>query len=583
METTLVGTGVSPGIAIGPAYLIRVERLEPPRYPIEDPAAELARFDRAVETVRGSLERLRDQTLEELGQSHAAIFSSHLGLLDDVALRPEIERRLKEEKLNVEYLVDNLIAGYMKLLQQVDDPHFRERSSDLADVGRRILAALMETTQPEPGQLEQPSNIVAHDLSPADTMDLDLAHTLGMALETGGPTSPTAILARAFEIPAVAGVKMLGSHVSPGDQIIIDGTNGRVIVRPTKGTLRRMEAERAKVDARRKALQDAALEGPGTTLDGFEVPIMANIELPLEVELCKKANCQGVGLYRTEYLFMYRHSTPTEEEQYLAYKHVLESMAPRPVTIRTLDIGGDKLVPHLTREAELNPQLGWRSIRFCLDRPDIFKAQLRALFRAGVHGNLRIMFPMISGVDEMEDALTLVTEVREDLAARKVQFDKATPVGAMIEVPSAVMVADSLSKVCDFFSVGTNDLIQYALAVDRANPRTANLYQPAHPGVLRMLKRTVDAAQKADIPCFICGEMAGDPLYTEVLVGLGFESLSMSSIALPGVRAEVASIHRAKARRFATKLMNAGTVAQSIHLLQQRASRRGPTPVTAGN
>lgn len=574
MEVTLRGIGVSPGIAIAPAVTYHVKTLEVPRYTITNPDAELARYDHAVDRSRRSLERLREQVAEELGPQHARIFDVHLEMLDDPALRPEIERRLREEKLNAEYLVDDLIASYQNIMAQVDDPLFRERSTDLLDVGRRILGDLLQEEIVTLERLDQPSIVVAYDLSPSETVNMDMANTRAIATDAGGPTSHMSILARAFEIPCVVALNQVGTQVRAGDPMIVDGSKGVVVLRPSEETLERYRIEQKREAERRQKLVATEVTGPAVTLDGMEIPTLANIELLAETEHSLRAHCQGVGLYRTEYLFMNQTQLPTEDEQYENYRAVLQRMAPLPVTIRTLDLGGDKIVPELYREIETNPQLGWRSIRLCLDRPDIFKAQLRALFRASVHGNMSIMFPMISGVDQLREAMRAVEQVKADLEAREVEFDPKVRIGAMIEVPAAVTSAATLARECDFFSVGTNDLIQYALAVDRVNRRTADLYNPAHPGVLALLKMTIEAARKAKIPCTICGEMAGDPLLTELLLGLGIESLSMSAVSLPQVRAEIVRTSLTKAKRLASRVLKLGSEAEIHALLQRRLEER---------
>ncbi|MCH8204272.1 MAG: phosphoenolpyruvate--protein phosphotransferase [Candidatus Hydrogenedentes bacterium] len=575
MEIPLRGIGVSPGIAFGPARMFHVTSLDVPAVPIEDPDAELARFDEAVGKSRAALTALKEQTLDELGEKHAAIFQAHIDLLDDVALRPEIERRLREEKLCVEYLVNDLISGYTKMLEQVEDPLFRERSNDLLDVGRRILGNLLEEELESLEHLEEPCIIVAQDLSPSEAANMDLTNTMGLATDAGGPTSHTSIIARAFQIPAVVGLRYLGSRISRGDTLIIDGTKGTVTINPCEETLERYRAEKGRQEEERLALAEAATEGPSVTLDGKEIPTYANIELLAETQPSRRAKCQGVGLYRTEFLFINRATLPTEEEQYEHYRKVMEAMAPMPVTVRTLDLGGDKALPTVTSERETNPQLGWRSIRLCLDRPDIFKAQLRALFRASVHGDMRIMLPMITGIDQFLEAKQVVREVKEDLRARGVAFSEDVKLGSMVEVPATALISDRLALECDFFSIGSNDLIQYCLAVDRANRRTAHLYQPTHLSVLRLLERTLKAARDADIPCSICGEMAGDPVLTELLLGLGFNSLSMSSISLPVVRAEIANIHMATAKRLARKVLKMGSASEIQALLQERYTNRG--------
>ncbi len=573
-EIRLKGIGVSPGIAIGPARTFHLRSLDVQPRAITDPAGELKRFDQAVSETRGELTQLKKRTVDELGERQGAIFDAHLGLLDDVALRPEIERRLNVEKLNVEYLVQELIAGYAKLLEQLEDASFRERSTDLIDVGRRILGHLLDEELETLEELERPCIIVAHELVPSETANMDMPNTLGVATDTGGPTSHVSIIARAFEIPSVVGLRSLGSQVRDGDTLIVDGASGQVIVHPTKATLERYEREKRRLSEIRAALLKAAGHGPAITQDGTKIDTLANIELVAETGFSRQAQTQGIGLYRTEFLFLNRSTLPTEDEQYEEYSRIVEAMAPMPVTARTLDVGGDKGMPLLQLDHETNPQLGWRSIRLCLDRPDIFKAQLRALLRASVHGTLRIMFPMITGVEQLRAARQIVNEVKDDLRRRKVKFDESVAIGSMVEVPAAVMIADHLAAHCDFLSVGTNDLIQYCLAADRTNLRTAHLYQPMHLAVLRMLKQTLEAAEAANTPCSICGEMAGDPSLTELLLGLGFRSLSMSSASLPAVRAEIANTHIPTAKRFAQKVMALETTEQIRDQIRQRYEQR---------
>ncbi len=573
-ERRLRGIGVSPGIAIGPARTFRLRSLDIHPRSIDDPAAELARYDEAVGRARDELRLLKDHTAKGLGDRQAAIFDAHLALLDDPALRPEVERNLKLEGLNVEYIVQEIIGGYTRLLEQLEDPSFRERSTDLADIGRRILGHLLGEKPLRLDQMDAPCIVVAHELAPSETASLDMKHARGLATDAGGPTSHMAIIARAFEIPSVVGLRNLGDQVNDGDTLIVDGARGFVIVHPSKTTRARYEAEKKRLDEIRAALLAAVGEGPCVTLDGEHIPTYANIELLAETEMSRKARCQGIGLYRTEFLFMDRGDLPTEDEQYAEYRKVMESMAPLPVTVRTLDIGGDKGMPLLTADHETNPQLGWRSIRLCLDRPDVFKTQLRALLRASVHGDMRIMFPMITSLEQFLEARAMIDEVKTDLRGRKVDFNDKVPVGSMIEIPAAVTIADLLAKECAFLSIGTNDLIQYCLAVDRTNERTAHLYQPTHPAVLRMLKQTLDAANAANVECSVCGEMAGDPALTELLIGIGFRSLSMSSASLPAVRAEIANTHVAAAERFAKKVLALSSTAEILDLIAQRNAER---------
>ncbi|MBI5091817.1 MAG: phosphoenolpyruvate--protein phosphotransferase [Candidatus Hydrogenedentes bacterium] len=570
MEIALRGIGVSPGIAIGHALTFNVQNLDVPKYHVEDSAAELARFDRAIAAVHRDLKRIYDQTARELGAHHAAIIQTHIIMATDMTLRQDIQDRLEAEKVNVEYVVDDLIAKYSTIIENTDDPQFRERTSDLLDVGTRILSKLLNTELDSLARLEHPCVIVSHDLTPSDTANIDTVNALGIATDVSGPTSHTAILARALEIPAVVGLKYVGTHTLPGDMIVVDGTTGYVYIRPSENTLTKYAKEKSRQEEERRALLLVERDTPSQTTDGHVIPTLANIELPVELPHCRKAGAQGVGLYRTEYLFLNRSALPTEEEQYQAYAQVAASMESLPVTIRTLDIGGDKFAHFMSGPKEANPQLGWRAIRFCLERPDIFKAQLRALLRASIKGNIQIMFPMISGIEELDRAKVVLNEVRADLERRSIPFKKDIKLGSMIEVPAAISIADLLAKECDFFSIGTNDLIQYSLAVDRVNERIAHMYEPAHPGVLRMIQHAVRAAKAAKIPCSICGEMAGDPLFTELLLGLGVDSLSMSAVGLPVVRAEIASTSLTQAKRLAKRVLGMRTGEDVRRMLTQR-------------
>jgi phosphotransferase system enzyme I (PtsI) len=574
VELFIKGIGVSPGVAIGPTLAFRVHTTDVPQYSIDDPVAELQRYDEAVERVRTSLTDVIHQTADEVGDTYAAIFRAHMEMLDDVTLRPDIERLLNENHLNVEYLVDVKIKEMTAALKSVDDATFRERISDFVDLGRRILHALSGEDEESLDHIETPSIVVAHELTPSETAKMDMGNTLALATDEGGPTSHMAILARAFEIPAVVGLRHVGARVGVGDQVIVDGTSGQVILRPSPATVEKYMREKERQDQERQALISAGTGKASETLDGTEIETLANIELPLEVTDSLEDQCQGVGLYRTEYLYMNRTALPTEDEQFEVYKRVAQSLAPLPITMRTLDIGGDKMVSYLSDHKESNPQLGWRSIRFCLDRPDIFKAQLRAMFRASAYGTVQIMFPMITGVDELREAMRILQQVRDDLEARGVPFDKDVKVGSMIEVASAVVLAEDLAHECDFFSIGTNDLIQYCLAIDRVNQRTAPLYKPHHPAVMRMLKQVIDVARKTNIPCSICGEMAGDPLYTETLIGMGFQSLSMSAVSLPRIHAEIANTKLLAAKRFANKILKTGSDSEIKRLLTERAKSR---------
>lgn len=574
MESILRGIGVSPGIAIAPALLFGDDRFEIPKYEVTDVVNELERFERALDKTRTYLQDIHAKTAEKLGTGHADIFKAHLLLLDDVTILEQVKLRIREEQLNVEHILDELSRHYANLLSAVEDSRFQERTADLLDVMERLQRNLLDTERSNLREIKEPSILMAHDLAPSDTVMLDRGNVLGMALDSGSPTSHTAILARALEIPAVMGLRHASAHIRNGTPVIIDGHEGLFIANPADDTLESYrQKHRLQIDAR-DALRGVMTTGETKTRDGVAIPTMANVELPFELgpDLCRTA--EGVGLFRTEYLFLNRNTLPSEEEQYQAYRHAADVMHPLPVTLRTMDIGGDKFVSHLQISKEENPQLGWRAVRFCLERKDIFKPQLRAMLRASVRGNIQIMFPMISGLEELRQVKAVLEEVKVELDEEGISYDPAVKVGSMIEVPSAVTLTDLLSRETDFFSIGTNDLIQYSLAVDRVNEKIAHLYEPAHPAVLRMIKWTCNAAWASGIPCSLCGEMAGDPLYTEALIGLGVTCLSMSAVSLPPVRAEIAEINFGEAQELATRLLKMGTAAEIKSEIRQRFEKR---------
>ncbi len=424
MEQTLRGIGVSPGIAIGPAFLFDARRVEVPKYAIEDAAAELIRVDRAIEATRADLTRLHSQTAAQLGKAHADIFNAHIMLLDDVAIREELTARITAEALNAEHILHELAQRYARVLGEAEDPRFRERTADLLDVTGHVLHHLLEAKRPNLRDLAEASIVVAHDLSPSDAASMNTEKTLGLATEVGSATSHTAILARAHEIPAVVGLKLPAAAIASGATLVVDGSEGQVILNPSPETIQRYRAARDTLERRRRALQRFVTAGPARTLDGIEIPLLSNIELPIEIQHSVKSGVQGIGLYRTEYLFLNRDTLPSEEEQYEAYAAVAQALHPLPVTLRTIDIGGDKFVSHLQISKEENPQLGWRAVRFCLQSPEIFKTQLRAMLRASVHGNVQIMFPMISGLEELRQVKAVLWEVRDELRRQRIPVSR---------------------------------------------------------------------------------------------------------------------------------------------------------------
>ncbi len=567
----LKGIAAAGGISIGPVYKVGSEEFIVLREAIkwEDIPAQIQLFEEALIKTRREIIELQKRISSDMGQEEAQIFDAHLLVLEDRMLIEEVISRLKKEQLNVAYVFSEVLKKYIGVFLKIEDEYLKERIADINDVGRRILRNLLGKEKKGLEDIKEKAIIVAHDLSPSDTAAMHTKNVAAFVTDIGGKTSHTAIMAKSLEIPAVVGLETITAKVNPGDILIVDGIMGIVIIDPDEETLRiyRQKLEKLKGIAERfLSVKDL----PAITTDGRVVMISANIEFPDEVSSVKLHGSEGIGLYRTEFFYMNRKDSPTEEEHYQAYEYVAQAMNPHSVVIRTLDIGGDKFLSQFKIPYEMQPFLGWRAIRFCLARPDIFKLQLRAILRASVHGNLKLMYPMISGIEELRQANRLLAEAKEELSKNGLAFNDQIRVGVMIEVPSAAMTADILAKEADFFSIGTNDLIQYSLAVDRANEKVAYLYEPAHPAILRLVKNIIDAAHNAKIKVAMCGEMAGDPSLALILLGLGLDEFSMPPQIIPELKYIIRAVGFKGAQSFAIEAMKLSTGTQVEEFAQNK-------------
>ena len=559
-ETILKGLPAAPGITIGKAYLLDSEDFTISRRHIteKDLPEEINRFQEALIKTRNEILQIKDKISRDMGVEHGEIFSAHLLVLEDTMLIEEVISKMKKDKVGVEFVFLEVLRKYIKTFSKMDDEYLRERISDINDVGKRVLRNLLGAKQISFTDIKEKVIIIAYDLSPSDTALMHKKNIIGFATDIGGRTSHTAIMAKSLEIPAVVGLERITKVVRNGDTLIVDGNRGVIIAEPQKKTLEKYLAERKKYEKLEKELMTLR-NVPCETRDGHRIELSANIEMPEEVVSVLKHGADGIGLYRSEFIFINRTDLPGEEEQFKAYKEVAKKMSPKPVIIRTLDLGGDKFLSQLEIPREMNPFLGWRAIRFCLARPNIFKAQLRAILRASVFGNLKIMYPMISGIEELRKANVILEEVKSELRKEKISFSRKIEVGAMIEIPSAALTSDILAKEADFFSIGTNDLIQYALAVDRVNEKIAYLYEPAHPAVLRLVKSIIDNGHKEGIWVGMCGEMAGDPALAIILLGLGLDEFSTSPILLPEIKKMIRAFTMEESKRMAEKALTLHT------------------------
>lgn len=575
-EIRFEGVGVSPGMACSKIHVVRDDLDDVARYRIAPSQVpdEIGRFETALIQTRMQILEMQQRIAESIGAKDAAIFDAHLLVVEDRTLIDEVLRKLETDLCNVEWVFQEVATRYAETLNKIDDPYLRERALDIQDVTKRVIRNLQGKAPKTFLALTEQHILVAHNLTPSDTASINRANVLGVATDLGSRTSHAAILARSLNIPAVVGLHDITTKLETGQHVLVDGSDGLLIVDPAPETIAHyaeIESRRAKVTARLKELRTTK----STTRDGRHIVLSANIELPEDVEAVAANGAEGIGLYRTEFLYLNRPTLPTEHEQFETYRKVAERVRPDPLIIRTFDLGGDKLAPGTVDITdELNPFLGWRAIRLCLENIDLFKTQLRAVLRASAVGNIKIMFPMISGLEELRRAKAVLADCREELRRSGVPMAEKIDVGAMIEIPSAAICANVLASEVDFFSIGTNDLIQYALAVDRVNEKLAHLYEPTHPAILRLLKMIADAAHANNIWVGVCGEMAGDVALVPLLLGLGMDELSAGATLVPRVKRAVQSLTIPECRELVAETLKLDTASEILARCLELADKR---------
>ncbi|WP_025844593.1 phosphoenolpyruvate--protein phosphotransferase [Brevibacillus agri] len=561
MSQKIVGVKASAGVAIGKAFLLTAPDMQIKTVAVEDAASEIHRFEEALERAKADLQQIALRVEKEMGAEQADIFRAHLLVLEDPELVDTVKDKITQEMTNAESALHDVVQAFIGLFEQMDNDYMRERAADIRDVTKRVLAYLLGVNFFHPGSLTEEVIIVAEDLTPSDTAQLDRRYVKGFVTDIGGRTSHSAIMARSLEIPAVVGTQTITSAVQPSTLVILDGHEGVVIIDPSEEEIALYTRKQAEY-AEQKAELEKLVHNPTITADQHHVELAANIGSPADVAGALANGAEGVGLFRTEFLYMGRDDFPTEEEQYLAYKQVLAGMGDKPVVIRTLDIGGDKHLSYLDMPEEMNPFLGYRAIRLCLDRQELFRTQLRALLRASAHGNLKIMFPMIATLEEFRAAKAILEEEKQGLQNSGVAVSDRIEVGIMIEIPAAAMMADVFAREVDFFSIGTNDLIQYTMAADRMNERVAYLYQPYHPAVLRLLRNVIEAGHSQGKWVGMCGEMAGDPVAVPILLGLGLDEFSMSASSILPARKQISQLSREEMAKHIDAILQMSTSAQ---------------------
>ena len=549
------GLGVSPGIGIGKAFIIDKGPINIIKNYVNDAEKELDRLMTAFETAKEQLKELYISSIDELGEKEAQIFKSHEMMLEDDTFISDVENRIKEEGVNAEFALNETSNVYIEMFQNIEDEYLRERSEDIKDVMNRVIRILMGITSIDFSHLEENSIIVAKDLTPSDTAQIDRTKVAAMITEMGGKTSHAAIIARIMGIPTVVGLNNIIDKIKAGDTVICDGRTGKVLINPNAKQLFHFNKKKNKEDEIKNELRNQ-IGLPSVTKDGFKVSLSANIGTPNDVDMVLENDAEGIGLFRSEFIFMNRDHQPTEDEQFEQYKEVLTKMGDKPVIIRTLDIGGDKNVPYIDIPKEMNPFLGYRAIRLCLGNVEVFRTQLRAILRASVYGNVKIMIPMISTMKELKDSKKILQQAKDELQKEGIKFKNDIEIGTMIEIPSAAIISDLLAKEVDFFSIGTNDLIQYTMAVDRMNSKLSYLYSQYHPALLRLIKGIIDNAHNAGIWVGMCGEAAGDPKLIPVLVGMGLDEFSMNAPSILRARYIVRNLNKEDMQKIARNTLD---------------------------
>lgn len=573
MSKKITGIAASDGYAHAKVYRLIEPDLTVEKTEIEDPAIEIERLNEAIEKSTVEVERIREIAAQSLGEEEAQVFDAHAMILSDPEMTDQVAEEINANKINAEAAYEEVTNTFITMFEGMEDnPYMQERAADIRDVRKRVIAALLGVSLPNPAAINEEVIIVAHDLTPSDTAQLNKKYVKAFVTNIGGRTSHSAIMARSLEIPAIVGTGTISEEVSDGDMLLVDGIEGTVLIGPSEDEVAEYAAKAEKFESL-KAEWEKLKDEPTLTADGKQLELAGNIGTPRDLEGVLEHGGEAIGLYRTEFLYMDSQELPTEDEQYEAYKKVLEGMNGRPVVVRTMDIGGDKELPYLELPDEMNPFLGYRAIRISLDQDEIFRTQLRALLRASVHGKLRIMFPMIATLKEFRDAKAIYEEEKEKLQNEGVEVSDSIEVGIMVEIPAAAVLADQFAKEVDFFSLGTNDLIQYSMAADRMNEQVSYLYQPYNPSILRLIKNVIDAAHAEGKWAGMCGEVAGDQTAVPLLVGMGLDEFSMSATSILKTRSLMKRLDSTKMEELVDKALNEATSNEEVKALVEEYTK----------